>query len=344
MYCIQSKIGNPTKPIILVLITSMILAIFIGCVFKFAQTKENIQKTSSMPEFSLLENVSFKGFINNSTVIQIENILYSYQFNKRKYSKILTVPSNQKVIITDNYILMFEPNTSFSPKEIYTYSNEVAIYNSKGEFLYKIIEEFSSLFVQNNVLYSVKFNEITNPEQDISSIKTYKLTPTEFTLDRIYSLPYEVIPKSVGNKTYFFTEKYREPITYEIDLNQQTNISEKSNILTHTFLSDQPILINGNLCYLLSIEETSEFSCDDQIFNLDFNPIAVSQTDNELFFIIDSSSENINWTLLNISGIENSMQIIELSIPFPFSGFECKDEICALWNDQTILLINNSMF
>ena len=336
MYCTQTKIGNPSKPILIIIFSSLVLALTV-LLFLYTQTnnvskKNNMDDQSNTPIFSIIEDSTFIGFINETPIIQKNNTIYKYNLEHRKYELLLEIHMNSIVQVSDNYIAVINDHTHTSTNDIYNYYEQIAIYDSRGKFLYEITDEFSVILLHDNQLFAVKFNEIQSFDQDISTIKTYSLSDNNYSLENEFTLPYEVVPKLINNIIFYRTVEYREQILYEVNENE---------IEVNEILSLDPLNISNELCFFLYEQEIPVIKCNEKNYSLDFSPVALYQDNDIIYLVKDSSTEGIKWYETQVGGIEEVVEVIELSIPFAPFEFECKNRTCVLWGTEATMLIIN---
>lgn len=336
MYCTQTKIGNPLKPILIIISSSLVLVLTV-LLFLYTRTnnvskKNNMNNQSSMLNFSIIEDSAFIGFINETPIIQKDNTLYKYNSEHREYDLLLEIPVNSMVQVSDNYIAVINENTHTSTNDIYNYYEQIAIYESNSKFLYEITNEFSVILLHDKQLFTVKFNKIQSSDQDISTIKTYSLSDNNYSLENEFTLPYEVVPKIINNIIFYQTVEYREQVLYEV----------KDDIVkTNEMLSQDLLLINNELCYFSYEQEPPIIKCNEKTYSLDFSPVALYQSNGTIYLVKDSSTEEIKSYETTIAEIEENIQVIELSIPFSPFEFECRNKLCVLWSTTTTMFISN---
>lgn len=335
MYCTQKKVGCATKPILLVMFTTIVLVVVLSVIFaiktpslKHINLKSILEETSI--QFTFLENYLFVGLVRSTPVVYKNGQLYTYNFEDRTFAKIIKIKDYQHYQTSSDYIIIFENHGGGTPHGIYEYHNKLLLFNINGELVIEKEMKFSNATVHDNYLYFIKYNEINNKNEDISVIEKYRIRNNELRLETTFSLPLEVIPRIINNKLLFETVSYREPLIYY----------PESSIEYSQYTKENMCFINNNkLCSISHQQNSHLINCPEYTQSISINPVAISQYLDTMHILVDSSKEGIHWYSTDISNIDSNIEIIEFNIPFIPFEFICQENLCVVWNQETAMII-----
>jgi len=282
--------------------------------------------------FYVINNANFQGLNGNTLFYSQSGKVYEQPIQNMENSEriIKFQPFDEKSMKfctnPNGYAILSGLDTN--PADVYSYYHQFVIYNEADNQTISLEGQFSNLACDENKIFLIKYNIISNFDEEISTVWEYAFDEDDVVQSNVYSFPLEVEYFKDG---FFKSISNRECYIYKLTSNDQFISKECSdyveiyqNMVCEYKLGGQ----NWLLC------ENGEFALPQDITDLYIN--------NNLYMVNSGVGEDIAFAERNIDWYDGNTYVLEGDLPLAEYNMICENMTCIFYNTNDIFIVRQT--